>query len=134
MAQLTFRKGTETETDEEGNIYPTGEIVLNGDDIESAYCVNNPDEIGGFAWGVTLNLKESGETAFTSAASELANTGTPISIWMDNTLISAPTVNGTITGSTVQITGDFDSESSKKLAAQINSGALPFKMETIDNA
>lgn len=128
-AQLTFRKGTETETDAEGNIHPAGEIVLTGNDIESACCTDHSDEFGFYDYGVTLKLKASGETAFTAATTELANTGTPVSIWMDDTMISAPTVNNTITGDSVEITGSFDSESAKKLADQINSGALPFKLE-----
>ncbi len=128
-AQLTFRKGVETETDAEGNIHPIGEIVLTGDDVESACCADHSDEYGFSDYGVTLKLKASGEAAFTAVTTELANTGTPISIWMDDTLISAPTVNSTITGDSVEITGSFDSESAKKLADQINSGALPFKLE-----
>lgn len=131
-AQLTFRKGTDTVTDEEGNVYPTGGIVLTGGDIDSANYLYRIDEIGGYAWVVTLKLKESGREAFTAATSELAHTGTPISIWIDNTLISAPIVNNTITGDSMGITGNFDSESSKKLADQINSGSLPFKMEISD--
>lgn len=130
MAQLTFRKGTDTETDEEGNIYPTGEIVLTGGDIESANYVNRPDSSGNYEWVVTLKFKESGKDAFTAATAELAGTGTPMSIWMDNTMISAPTVNEVITKDSAEINGHFDNESSKKLADQINSGALPFKMET----
>lgn len=130
MAQLTFRKGTDTETDEEGNIYPTGEIVLNGGDIDSADYVYRPDENGNYAWVVTLKLKQSGVSAFAAATAELANTGTPISIWMDSTMISAPTVSKAINSDSAEINGNFDNESSKKLADQINSGALPFKMET----
>ncbi len=45
-------------------------------------------------------------------------------------MISAPSVNTAITDGSAVITGNFDQESSKKLADQINSGALPFKMET----
>lgn len=130
MAQLTFRKGTDTETDEEGNVIPTGEIVLNGGDIESANYVNRPNSDGEYEWVVTLKFKDSGMKSFTAATAELANTGTPISIWMDNTMISAPTVSKAIVDSSAEIEGNFTNESSKKLADQINSGALPFKMET----
>ncbi len=130
MAELTFRRGSEYDTDEEGNITPTGEVILKGADIASADYMQQPDDYGNYQWVVTLALNDSGKQAFAQATAELAGTGTPISIWMDSTMISAPTVNNTITDGNAVITGNFDNESSKKLADQINSGALPFKMET----
>ncbi len=45
-------------------------------------------------------------------------------------MISAPTVNEAITDGKAVITGSFDAESAKSLADKINSGALPFKLET----
>ena len=130
MAELTFRRGDTYETDEDGNIIPTGEIILKGADVADADYMQQPDDYGNFQWVVTLALNDSGKQAFAEATAELTGTGTPISIWMDSTMISAPTVNSAITGGNAVITGNFDNESSKKLADQINSGALPFKMET----
>ncbi len=131
MAELTFRKGTDSETDEEGNIIPTGEIVLTGDDVETADYVQDPEDL---QWVVSLKLKTTGEPSgmekFAEATSELAGTSTPISIWMDNNMISYPTVNNAITNGEAVITGNFTSDSAKALAEQINSGALPFKMVT----
>ena len=130
MAELTFRKGSDYDTDEEGNAIPTGEIVLNGNDVASAGYTEQPDDYGDLQWVVTLSLTSDGTSKFADATAELAGSSTPISIWMDNELISAPTVNSTITDGNAVITGNFTNESSKKLADQINSGALPFKMET----
>lgn len=130
MAELTFRRGDDYDVDEEGNITPTGEIVLNGSDIASADYMQQPDSSGNLEWVVTLALNDSGKDAFAAATAELAGTGTPISIWMDNTKISAPSVNSAITDGNAVISGNFDNVSSKKLADQINSGALPFKMVT----
>ncbi|WP_366849524.1 SecD/SecF family protein translocase subunit [Ruminococcus sp.] len=135
MAELTFRKGTDTTTDAEGNTVPSGEIVLTGDDIASAKSQYLPTEDGkDLEYVVSLELKSGGENSgkekFAAATGELSGTETPISIWMDNTMISAPRVNSTITDGKAQISGNFDADSSKKLADQINSGALPFKMET----
>jgi len=132
MAQLTFRKGTSTETDENGVAHPSGEIVLEGGDIDyaksdyEATSSNSERE-----WVVTLKLNQSGVTKFADATRELAGTSTPISIWMDDYMISAPSVNSAITDGSAIITGDFTSESAKKLADQINGGALPFKMVTV---
>ena len=130
MAELTFRKGSDYDTDEEGNIIPTGEIVISGSDIDSAGYTQQPDDYGNYEWVVTLKLNKSGTQKFGDATSELAGSSTPISIWMDSTMISAPTVNSAITNGNAVITGNFTSESSKRLADQINSGALPFKIET----
>ena len=60
MAELTFRKGTDSETGEDGETIPTGEIVLNGSDIASAQAQYRPDENGDYEYLVALSLKESG--------------------------------------------------------------------------
>ncbi len=131
MAELTFRKGKDYDTDEEGNITPTGEIVLTGSDISKAepqyYQASQNSEP---QWVVSLELNESGVASFTNATRELAGTGECISIWMDDEMISAPTVNSVITDSSAIIEGNFTASSSKDLADKINGGALPFKMET----
>ena len=130
MAELTFRKGTDSETDDEGNVTPTAEIVLQGSDVASAQAQYRPDDKGEYEYLVALELSYEGATKFADATAELAGSSTPISIWMDNTMISAPSVNSAITDGSAVITGNFTQESAKKLADQINSGALPFKMET----
>lgn len=130
MAELTFRKGTDSETDEDGNTVPTGEIVLNGEDIAEASYGQQPDDYGDYQWVVLLSLNSNGASKFAEATAELAGSSTPISIWMDSTMISAPSVNSAITDGNAVITGNFTNESAKQLSDQINSGALPFKMET----
>ena len=130
MAELTFRKGTDTEQDANGESIPTGEIVLKGEDIAEANYGQQPNDNGDLQWVVSLKLNDSGKQKFAAATGELAGTSTPISIWMDNTMISAPSVNSIITDGNAVISGSFDSDSAKKLSDQINSGALPFKMIT----
>ncbi|MCM1132414.1 MAG: SecD/SecF family protein translocase subunit [Ruminococcus flavefaciens] len=133
MAELTFRKGTDSETDEDGNIVPTGELVLTGDDIDKAGYTQQSDSSGNLEWVVTLKLTDGeggGTEKFAAATAELAGSSTPISIWMDNSMISYPTVNNAITNGEAVITGNFTAETAKELADQINSGALPFKMVT----
>lgn len=131
MATLTFREGTDYEVDDDGNIIPTGEIILEGSDIASATAVYRAnDSSGEYQNLVELQLNDSGREKFAEATSELAGTGTAISIWMDNTMISAPTVSSAITDGSAVISGSFTDESANKLANQINSGSLPFKLET----
>lgn len=132
-AELTFRYGSEYETDpeDEESVIPTGDIILMGSDVTEASAVSLPNqETGEYEYSVRLVLTDEGSKKFADATTELAGTSTPISIWMDNTMISAPSVNEAITEGDAYITGEFDYESAKSLADKINSGALPFKMET----
>ncbi|MBE6788700.1 MAG: SecD/SecF family protein translocase subunit [Ruminococcaceae bacterium] len=120
-AVLGFYVGTGT--DDKG--LPSGQKVLEGTQIKEATAVND-DNYGG--WYVSLKLTADGAEAFSKATS--ANIGKQISIWMDETMISAPTVENAITGGDAVITGNFTYEEVTKLARQINSGSLPFKLET----
>ncbi len=132
-ALLTFREGYEV--DDEG--LPTGvtaeNVILQGSDISSAsagYIQNQTT--GEPQYIVNLELNDSGKQKFSEATTRLSESNGVISIWMDDTMISAPTVNEPITDGRAQISGDFDAESAQDLADKINSGALPFKLETQD--
>lgn len=125
-AVLTFRKGTDT--DEDGA--PTGDIVLEGGDVTKAEAVRQQDKNGDFEYVVSLKLSDTAKTKFAEATGAMAGSGESISIWMDDTMISSPTVNEAITDGQAVISGKFTADSSKDLADKINSGALPFKLET----
>jgi len=53
------------------------------------------------------------------------NIGRPFAIILDGKVISAPTIQGAITGGTGQITGSFSIQSSSELVNLLNGGALP---------
>lgn len=129
-AMLTFREGYET--DELGA--PSGvtadNVILQGNDVQEAYAAYITNEGGTHEWLVSLNLTESGTKKFAEATAKLAPTNGVISIWMDNTCFSYPSVQTAITDGKATISGQFDAESAKSLADKINSGALPFKLET----
>ena len=120
-AMLTFRKGTEQ----------TGEQVLTGKDVKKAFAqpVQNKDG-GATGYEVDLEFYDSGSSAFADATRELAASGGQISIWMDDTCISAPSVKQAITEGKCQITGNFSWDEASSLANKINAGALPFKLST----
>ena len=120
-AFLTFRE--DTTIDAEGN--PAGAIVIEGKHVEAATAMYEQQE---GKYGVELTLKADGAGLFEEATGRLR--GYPISIWMDNTLISNPTVENTITGGKAYITGSFDATTAKELADKINAGALPFALVT----
>lgn len=131
MAELSFRYGKETTQDENGDVVPAGAVILTGADVEKAGVgANNSDTTGGVQYVVTLKLADSGTEAFHNATSALYSENGVISIWMDNTMISAPTVNTVITNGECTIEGNFTYESAKELADKINSGALPFSLKT----
>ncbi len=132
-AELTFRRGSDStpDPDNEDGVIPTGEVVLTGSDIESAVPNSRPDSTGKYEYVVDLKLTADGTEKFAAITAELAGTSTPISIWMDNIMISSPTVSNAIPDGSAEISGSFETyDDAKKLADKIQSGALPFKMET----
>ena len=129
-AQLTFREGYEVD----GFGLPTGitaeNVILEGKHVTSA-TVGMIQQDGQYEFLVNLELDEEGAAAFAEATSRLAETKGIISIWMDDTVISYPTVQSAITGGQAQITSSsFDYNTAKALADKISAGALPYKMVT----
>lgn len=80
---------------------------------------------------VYLNFTKAGSSKFATATAQLV--GSKISIWMDETMLSAPTVNEAITGGQAYINGMQSGEAAKELADKINAGSLPFAL-TVDDS
>lgn len=133
MAELTFREGYEV--DDYG--LPTGvtasNVIVSGDQVETA-TVGIYEEDGQQKFCVNLEFNDEGAAAFSEATTRLASSRGIISIWMDDTLISNPSVNEPITNGQARITGGgtsgFSYEDAKDLADKISAGALPYKMVT----
>lgn len=109
-AKLTFRD-------------PQGNILVEGKDVKESKVqldkkTNQPV--------VTLEFNEKGAKAFEDATGRLVNQH--ISIYMDETLLSAPTVTEKITGGNSFISNMGSTEEAKALSDKINSGALPFSL------
>ena len=111
-AKLTFRD-------------PEGNILLEGTDVKKAEGVYN-ETTGQHV--VALELSEEGAVKFEQATEALV--GQQMPIFMDETMISYPTVNEKIAGGKATITGMENAEQAKNLADKINSGALPFSLES----
>lgn len=137
-AQLTFREGKEYEdaeyADDGSVVYktPTGttaeNIILEGSDVVSATPAMTQDETTGeYQYVVSLQLSEEGKEKFAEATERLV--GDTISIWMDDVMISYPTVNEAITNGECSISGNFTSEEATQLASKIQAGALPFALQ-----
>ena len=106
----------------------SGETVMDGSAVAKAEAGVNTETGSATEYLVLLDLTTEGAEIFAEATA--ANVGNTLSIYMDDTLLSAPTVNEAITGGSASITGSFTAEEATKLANQINGGALPFTLET----
>lgn len=60
------------------------------------------------------------------------NINKPVAIFLDNFIISAPTVQTAILDGNAVITGNFTIDEAKKLAIAINSGALPLPIKLVE--
>lgn len=129
-AQLTFRPGNSystTDVNSKGEtVYktPTGDtetILMDGSNVASAQA-----GVNGTEYVVGLKLKDA--KVFENITTEY--NGQTVSIWLDDEMISAPTVQTVITNGEASITGLTSADEAQSLATKINAGALPFKLET----
>ena len=128
-AMLAFHY--DKDTDENGK--PTGDKILDGNDVASAEARYQQDgQTGNGEYVVVLNLKDSGKQAFAIATEKQYNNNKGvISIWLDDQMISYPSVNAVITDGVAVISGSFETyQDAKELADLITSGALPFEIES----
>ncbi|MEF9953123.1 MAG: protein translocase subunit SecD [Clostridium sp.] len=103
---------------------PDKKQVLEGTDVKTASVgfdqqTNKPV--------VQLKLTEQGAKKFAKATQEYLNK--PISIYMDEDLISSPVVNSVISNGEAVITGSGSPEEAERLAGLIKSGSLPVQLE-----
>jgi len=85
-------------------------------------------------WNVALSFDEKGGELFAQITKNLAGTGRSIGVFLDNELISSPTVEAKfaetgITGGQAIITGRFTPQEAKDLSVQLRGGALPVPVE-----
>ena len=131
-AMLTFREGYEQDEKTGAPAGITKEtIILEGKDVANASPTYNSQNK---QYAVSLELTKEGAKKFSDATKELNKVGGHISIWMDDEMFSAPRVSAHITNGQAVIEGNssdpFTAEEVSSLANKINSGALPFKLET----
>ncbi len=106
-------------------------VLLSGSaDIASASAGVYQDETTGQTeYVVNLKFTDSGMKKFSSATAKYSQ----ISIWMDDTMLSAPSVSEQITDNNAYIEGNFTAEQATDLANKINAGSLPFAL-TVDDS
>jgi len=107
--------------DEEGN------VILTGANLKNAQV--QYDRIGRPVVAITFDSE--GAKAFAKATT--ANVGRHIGIYLDGKLISNPVVQEPILRGEAQISGRFTLEEAQNLAILLRAGALPVKVEVIEN-
>ncbi len=109
-----------------------GKVVLEGADVESAYAGYFPTEQGVSEIAVSLELNDAGTAKFATATAEAAKTKDYIGIYIDDVLISQPTVNEKIENGSAIITGSFTMDDAKALANNINAGAFRYELKPVE--
>lgn len=92
----------------------------------------------GTLWEVVIQFNSEGGENFAELTRNIAGTGRSIGIFLDNRLISSPTVDVQyaetgITGGSAVISGNFTAESARDLEIQLRGGALPLPVEVVEN-
>ncbi|TDT45968.1 protein translocase subunit SecD [Fonticella tunisiensis] len=100
------------------------EEILTGSDVKDSTVGVDPQTNQPV---VQLKLNEAGAKKFAEATKKYI--GQPISIYMDEDLISSPTVQNEIPNGEAVITGMKDLDEAKRVAGIIKSGALPVKLQ-----
>ena len=137
QAAVTFRPGNEyleEAYDDNGNpVYripsgKTGKVLMDGSMVKSAR--SEIQQNGDTAEPVVLlEFTAEGTEKFKNLTERYTNK--IISIWLDDEMLAAPTVQVPITDGQVIVSGNFTIEEATKLANQIKSGALPFALRSI---
>jgi preprotein translocase subunit SecD len=80
----------------------------------------------------SINFRFNGIGAKRFGDATMENVGKPFAIVIDNKILSAPNIEGPILGGSGEITGSFTVESANNLALMLRSGALPAKLDPIE--
>jgi preprotein translocase subunit SecD len=104
---------------------PTGEELMTGNDLAENGASVEYDEVK--RPYIALRLKDAEQ--FRQITEQYL--GQPISIALDDNILTSPTVQSVISGGTASITGTYTVQEATELAAILNAGALPVVMNEI---
>ncbi len=121
-AQLQF-----TEDAEGAKVIMTGDMVK---DASAEYGNTDSKKMAKSSYYISLTLTDEGREKFAEATARLV--GKPIYIMMDGNVISAPNVQQAINSESCVITGEFEADEAKALAANIKAGKIPFSLEQVE--
>jgi preprotein translocase subunit SecD len=85
----------------------------------------------GTSWAVTADFSSEGSRILADVSRQLLLK--PMGIFLDNQLVSAPTVQSELNTGNVQITGGFDAKQANELMIVLRAGSLPVPLEIVEN-
>jgi preprotein translocase subunit SecD len=142
-AKLTFNPVVGRTTDPAADPGPRNLLLPSTSEEDVYYIVEETAVVSGEALtdaqpsfdqngrpAVTFRFNPSGARAFGDYTAE--NIGEPFAIVLDSEVISAPTIQSHIAGGSGIITGTFTIEESTELAVLLRAGALPAKMNFLE--
>jgi preprotein translocase subunit SecD len=127
-AQLEFYEPKTATPSSQADFKPTG---LTGKDLKLSqvqFSGGNNQAAGQPVVSLEFNLEGTKKFAEISAR----NIGRPVAIFLDNQIVTAPTVQNAITDGKAIISGDFSVAVAKTLVIQLNAGALPVPIKIVE--
>ncbi|NIZ13892.1 protein translocase subunit SecD [Phaeobacter sp. HF9A] len=142
-AQLTFNPVVGRGTDPDANPGVGNKVIPSLDEPGTYYTVESAPVVTGEELvdaqpsfdqngqpAVSFRFNTSGARKFGDYTAQ--NIGAPFAIVLDDEVISAPVIRSHIPGGSGIITGNFDVEESTNLAVLLRAGALPAKLEFLE--
>lgn len=123
-AQLVFAEVVEEPVEDEP---PYTITDLTGADLKSArvgFDQNTGKPL------VSLQFSDEGAKKFEALTEK--NINKPLPVLLDNQLVTAPIVQGKISGGSAQISGNFSTQEAENLAIALNAGALPVPIKLVE--
>lgn len=99
--------------------------VITGDNLVDAH-----PSFDNLKVGIVFRFNSVGARKFANVTTE--HTGKPFAIVLDDEVLTAPMINEPITGGSGVITGNFSAEEARELSDALRSGALPAKINIIE--
>lgn len=119
---LTVQEIDESKKDSNGLYLSTGKVIFTSKEIIKADSYDGKDG----KTNIEIKLNDEAAINFEKATERLV--GKPLGIYIDDKLISAPTVATKITGGNLVIAGQKEKNDTLNMIIIIKSGALPFKL------
>lgn len=113
--------------------YILGPVEVNGTEIADAQA--GTETVGAVStnkWQVNLTFKTDGAKKFADTTTRLFGLTDPrnrFAVTLDGIVVTAPSVQGVITGGEAQITGTFSQAEATSLSNQLKYGSLPIQFE-----
>lgn len=109
---------------------PDGEEIVTGANLQRAAMERDPGGLNPYPF-ISLEFDTEGARLFAEATGKFLNQ--PISIVLDDEVISAPHVRSVITDGRAVIEGNFTAEEAGNLALLLRSGSLPVELKELES-